>query len=181
MRNTVVKLLVLAVGLSAVAALRLLAAGPAEGWTPALMMKVKRIGSVQVSPNGDWVVFTVREAVMEGNRSEYRTQFHLADAKGESDVQLTQGGASCEDPQWSPDGRWIAFLSEQSGKKNLRVIRPNGGEAQQVSDVKSGVGNFKWSPDGKQLAFTALDAPTAEEDKAAGKRTTPESWTRTPR
>ncbi len=128
------------------------------------MMKVKQIGSVQVSPDGKQAVYTVREAVLDGNRSEYRTQLNLYRAGG--DGQLTQGDASCDDPQWSPDGRWIAFVTARSGKKDLWVIRPDGGEAQQMSDVKSGVGNFKWSPDGKWLAFTALDAPTPDEAKA---------------
>ncbi len=151
----------------------LVAAGPLgaaepkkpDGWTPDLMMKVKRIGSVQVSPDGKQVVYAVREAVMEETKSEYRTQLYLHRESG--DAQLTEGDASCDDPQWSPDGRWVAFISSRSGKKNLWVIRPDGGEACQLSDVKTGAANFKWSPDGKQLAFTSIDAPTAAEDKAA--------------
>ena len=38
----------------------------ADGWTPALMMRVKQVGSVQVSPDGKQVAYTVRQAVMEG-------------------------------------------------------------------------------------------------------------------
>jgi dipeptidyl aminopeptidase/acylaminoacyl peptidase len=143
------------------------------GWTPSLMMKVKRIGSVQVSPDGKQVVFTVRQAVMEGTRSEYLTHLHLTDADGGHASQLTQGDKSCDDPQWSPDGQWIAFVSSRSGKKNLWAIRPTGGEAQQLSDLKTGVISYKWAPDGKSLAFTALDAPTAEEATAAREKTDP--------
>jgi dipeptidyl aminopeptidase/acylaminoacyl peptidase len=154
-----------------VAALSATTAAAAEpekpaAWTPAVMMKVKRIGSVQVSPDGKQVVFAVRHAVIDTDKSEYLTHLYLADAAGGRETQLTQGDKSCDDPQWSPDGQWIAFISSRSGKKNLWVIRPGGGEAQQVSDAKTGVGNYKWAPDGKSLAFTDLDPPTAAEKTA---------------
>src|SRR5436190_10001172 len=92
-------------------------------WTPAEMLKVKRIGAVQVSPDGQHAVFTVRQPVTDGDKSEYLTHLHLGDVNGRSFRQLTQGDKSCDDPQWSPDGIWIAFLSERSGKKNLWLIR----------------------------------------------------------
>ena len=143
------------------AAARLRAEGPAQpaGWTPALMMRVKRVGSVQVSPDGKQVVFAVRQAVMDDDRSEYRTHLHLADADGGKESELTQGIFSCDDPQWSPDGRWIAFVSERSDKKDLWAVRPDGGDAQRLTEVKTNVGNYRWSPDGKAIAFTALDPP----------------------
>jgi beta-galactosidase len=173
MRNTLICLRMLLLAPAAFGILQLTPAlqaaetGKSPAWTPELMMQVKRIGSVQVSPDGKQVVFTVREAVMDGDRSEYRTHIHRANADGSQEAQLTQGDKSCDDPQWSPDGQWIAFVSSRSGKKNLWLINPRGGEAQQLSDVKSGVSSFKWSPDGQWLAFTALDPTTPEEEKAA--------------
>src|SRR5262245_23184696 len=136
-------------------------------WTPERMMQVKRVGGLQVSPDGKRVVFTVRQAVMEGEKSEYLTHIHLANGDGSQSQQLTQGDRSCLDPQWSPDGSRIAFLSSRSGKKNVWLIRPDGGEAQQLTDVKSEVGTFKWSPDGTWIAYTAIDPPTSEEEKGA--------------
>src|SRR5262245_8225712 len=89
------------------------------GWTPAEMMKVQAIGSVQVSPDGKQVVYTARKAVAEGEKSEYLTHLHLANADGSDAFQLTQGDKSCDNPQWSPDGESIAFTSSRSGKNNL--------------------------------------------------------------
>src|SRR5438128_2661587 len=74
-------------------------------WTPAQMLKVKRIGAVQVSPDGKRVAFTVRQAVTDGDKSEYLPHIHLSDAIGKNPLQLTQGDTSCDDPQWSPDGK----------------------------------------------------------------------------
>ncbi|MGE0760935.1 MAG: prolyl oligopeptidase family serine peptidase, partial [Pirellulaceae bacterium] len=135
-------------------------------WTPERMMQVKRVGSVQVSPDGELVAFTVREAVMDEGKSEYRTHIHVASAQGEPSWQLTQGDGSCDDPQWSPDGKTIAFLSSRSGKTNVWLIRVHGGEARQLTRWKANVTSFRWAPDGSRIAFTAPDGPTAEEERA---------------
>jgi dipeptidyl aminopeptidase/acylaminoacyl peptidase len=141
------------------------AKAPPTQWTPELMLRVKQVGSVQVSPDGKRVAYTVREAVTEGEKSEYRTHIHVANADGSDPLRLTAGEKSCENPRWAPDGEQIAFTSSRSGKTNLWLIRVRGGEAEQLTDVKTGVGSFKWSPDGKQIAYLAADGPTPEEEK----------------
>lgn len=136
-------------------------------WTPEQLMKVKQVGSVQVSPDGKRVAYTVRQAVMNNDKSEYRTHIHLANSNGGEAMQLTQGDASCDQLRWSPDGQTIAFLSARSGKRIIWLIATHGGEARPLTQVQMGVTSLKWSPDGKTIAFTAMDEPTAEEQKAA--------------
>jgi len=136
-----------------------------QRWTSEIMMSVKRIGSVQVSPDGKRVAYAVREAIMEGDISEFRTHIHLANADGTDRLQLTRGDHSCDDPQWSPTGDRLAFISNRKGKKNLWLIRPDGGEAEPLTKMKGDIGSFKWSPDGRSLAFTAIDPPSEEDEK----------------
>jgi prolyl oligopeptidase len=143
------------------------AADEPNGWTPQQMLQVKRVGGVYPSPDGKRVAYTVREAVMEDLRSEVVTQIHLADWDGGNAVQLTRDKQSSDSPQWSPDGKSIAFISTRSGKANLFVIQLAGGEAEQLSDVKSNITSFQWSPDGRQIAFTAVDPPSLAEEYAA--------------
>src|SRR5262249_28341689 len=112
-------------------------------WTPDLMMTVKQVGNVVPSPDGRRVAFTVRQAVMTGDKSEYLTHVHVANIDGSGSRQLTRGDKSCDSPQWSPDGSSIAFLSARVGKTNVWLIPIDGGEAELVTDFKSGVAQFK--------------------------------------
>jgi dipeptidyl aminopeptidase/acylaminoacyl peptidase len=130
------------------------------------MMRVKTISAVQPSPDGKRMAFAVREAVMGGNRSEYRSQIHVANTDGSDALQLTQGEKSCDNPQWSPDGASIAFLTNRSGKNNVWLIRLRGGEAWQLSDLPGGVSDLRWAPDGSAIALAARDPDSPEENKA---------------
>jgi Tol biopolymer transport system component len=135
-------------------------------WTPEVMIKYKRLLGTAISPDGKWVAYTVSEPVMEGEKSEYRTHIFLASADGKIDFQLTQGDKSCTNPRWPPDGKWLVFSSARGGEKNnLWLIRPNGGEAEKLTDAKAGVSNFAWSPDGKRIAYTMNDSLTKQEEK----------------
>jgi dipeptidyl aminopeptidase/acylaminoacyl peptidase len=138
----------------------------ATAWTPELTMKLKNVGAVRVSPDGKRVAYTVAEAVMTPEKSEYVTQIYMANTDGSDSYQVTFGEKSSTDPQWSPDGKWLAFTSSRTGKNNLFLLRITGGEAEQITDLKTGVGNFAWSPDGTRIAFTMRDQPSDDEEKA---------------
>jgi dipeptidyl aminopeptidase/acylaminoacyl peptidase len=135
-------------------------------WTPQAMIKYKRLLGTAISPDGKWVAYTVSEPLMDGEKSEYRTHIFLANADDKIDFQFTQGDKSCTNPKWSPDGKWLAFLSARGGEKNqIWLIRPYGGEAEKLTDAKSGVNNFLWSPESKRLAYTMNDSLSKQEEK----------------
>ena len=88
---------------------------------------------------------------MTGDKSEFVTQVFVANCDGTDPIQLTFGDKSSTDPQWSPDGKFLAFNSSRGGKSNLYMLRLNGGEAEQITDVKSGVSSFAWSTAGTNI------------------------------
>src|SRR5690606_30172002 len=116
-----------------------------------------------LSPDGKHIVFTVTSTDWKENG--YDTEIWLA-REGEEPFQLTRTlKGSSGSPKWSPDGKWIAFTANRNDKNQLFVIRPNGGEAQQVSNEDEGVGGLEWSPDGKHFAFTKQEPESKEEKK----------------
>ncbi|HEY0761986.1 MAG TPA: S9 family peptidase [Pyrinomonadaceae bacterium] len=144
----------------------LAATAVAQTWEPEMHLKFKAVGTPRVSPDGKRVVYTVNEAVMTADKSEFVTQIWLANIATKQNIQLTFGDKSSTNPKWSPDGNWIAFTSNRKdNRNNLYVLSLNGGEAEPLTDGKSGVINFAWSPDGRSIAFTMTDAKTEDEEK----------------
>lgn len=138
--------------------------------------------SLALSPDGQSVVIATERAdwdqqIFRHDLWLYRTDRNNDDAKAGSLIQLTQSGHDT-DPKWSPDGRWIAFLSDRktpdkdSGdEKNkskdgrdkdddkgdvtqIYIISPSGGEAIQLTQSEGEVHTFSWSADSHTLYFS---------------------------
>src|SRR5678815_956452 len=144
-----------------------LAAGAtAQTWDPELQLKLKAVGTPRVSPDGKKMVYTVNEAVMTADKSEFVTQIWMADLATKQNIQLTFGDKSSTNPKWSPDGNWIAFTSNRKdNRNNLYLLSTSGGEAEPLTELKSSIINFSWSPDGRSIAYTMTDPKTDEEEK----------------
>ncbi len=140
--------------------------GQPDRWTPELSMKYKSVRGTAISPDGQWVAYVVREPVMEGEKSEYRSQIWLASADGRVNVPYTWGEESAANPSFSPDGRYLAFTRTRDKKNQIWVMRVTGGEAEPVTKAESGVGAYRWAPDGETLAYLMRDPETEEEKKA---------------
>jgi dipeptidyl aminopeptidase/acylaminoacyl peptidase len=123
--------------------------------------------SVEISPDGNSVAIVAERADWDQQIFRKDLWLYRADAKGGSLIQLTQSGHDSE-PKWSPDGRWIAFISERKltsdkgdseesskdeGVSRLYFISPEGGEAFPVTQSDEEVHSFSWAADSHIIYF----------------------------
>ncbi len=139
------------------------------------LFKLKRVSSPQISPDGNWVAFTVTETDLEKNKSE--TRVWMIPATGGEAIPMTAEGSSAGRPRWSPDGKYLSFQASRSGGKNqVWVLNRLGGEAQQLTSIAQGASGYAWSPDGQKLLLTLRDPKPGELDKDKKKKKKPEPW-----
>ena len=136
-------------------------------WTPERSIGYPLITELDLSADGEWVAYTVREPLLTEDESRFVTHIYRVPVNGGEPLRLTFGSASNSAPRISPDGRHIAFLSNRDDKKrNLYVMQMAGGEAWPLTKVEKDVTAFDWAPDGQRLAMV-MPAPDSEEKKAA--------------
>src|SRR6266480_6246751 len=90
------------------------------------LLTIKSVGGTQISPEGKWVAYTVGYG--DFKQDAFVTQIWLVESDTRKNFQLTRGEKSSTNPRWSPDGRWLAFLSNRQDDKNqIFLINPLGG------------------------------------------------------
>ena len=139
--------------------------GQSLNWSPEVSIQLKRISDLNFSKDGNHIAMVVREALIEGEKSEYLNQIWVYTDGSESLTQFTYNDKSSSHPRFSPDGQYLAFISNRTEKPQIWMIKSDGGEAWQFSYEKEGIGSFKWSTNGNEIAFLMQDPKTELEEK----------------
>lgn len=137
------------------------------------LLEFEFVSDPQLSPDGTRVAYV--RTVIDKESNDYRSQIFVVPFEGGTPQPYTAGLGKETHPRWSPDGKYLAFLTQREsagasagdqtakGKKKsgaqLYLLPTSGGEARCITDIESGVNAFVWSPDGAKIAFTSNIEP----------------------
>ena len=140
--------------------------------SPEDWFRFQAVSDLQIAPDGAAVAYLVTSYDKESDES--RSALWLANWAGDASVQLTRG-ESVSEPRFSPDGRYLSFLSERpaEGKAQLWVLDRRGGEPRQLTHVTGELTGYEWSPDGQHVVLVMRAGEESGAGKAAGKAPKP--------
>ncbi|PZX61883.1 S9 family peptidase [Hydrotalea sandarakina] len=135
-----------------------LAQGPMNrNLLPNDVYKLINVGDPQVSPEGKWIAYTVSKA--DSAKDKRNTDIWMVSWDGHQTVQLTNTPDAETMPRWSPDGKYLSFISSRMGNTQSQIwlLDRRGGEAKQISHLKGDLEEYAWSPDGKKILISMQD------------------------
>ncbi len=131
------------------------------------LARIHELSDPQISPDGKWVAYVVGTTDVKEDKSP--THIWVASYDGREDRQFTFSQDSESSPRWSPNGKYLAFISGRPGPAKhdqVWLLDRSGGEAWQLTDTKGHLRSFEWSPDSKRLALVIEDPdPNNPEDQ----------------
>ncbi len=137
-----------------------------ESLIPADVLKIRTCTSAQISPDGDWITYTlsIPRKVTDDAGSAY-SELHLISVKTGEVKSFISGKVNVRSPRWSPDGEKIGFLMKRGEKAKTQIwsIPAHGGEAVQISNAGSNVLSFEWHPAGKKIVYLATTPKSQKE------------------
>jgi dipeptidyl aminopeptidase/acylaminoacyl peptidase len=121
---------------------------------PSDVYRLQSLGDPQISPDGNWVAYTLSS--VDSVKNKRNSDIWMVSWDGKESIQLTHTPDGESQPRWSPDGKYLSFVSSRSGLTSSQIwlMDRRGGEAKQLTDLKKGdLSDYAWSPDSKKIAL----------------------------
>jgi dipeptidyl aminopeptidase/acylaminoacyl peptidase len=126
--------------------------------SPKAIYAISNVGRPMVSPEGDWILYTVSKA--DSVKDKNVAHLYMVHKEGKETVCLTTQTKGVSNYQWSPDGKYISYLAsgkEEKEESQLFVLDRRGGEPMQLTHIKGEIENYQWFKDGSKILFEIKD------------------------
>ena len=133
--------------------------------------RLSTISSPKISPEGNWVLYSVSS--IDSAKDKFSSKLYMVSADGKETVALTEQTKGASNYNWSPDGKYISFLAEGKEEEEgsqLYLMDRRGGEPIQVTHIKGELEAYHWFKDGKHLIFTIKDFNYADTAKSKNRK-----------
>ena len=130
---------------------------------PSDIYRLKSVSDPQVSPDGKWVAYVLSTPDSVKDKSD--ADIWMINWEGTESVKLTASPDGESRPRWSPDGKYLTFLSSRYDTKSSQLWKMDrrGGEAEKLTELKYSIGDYVWSPDAKRIVLVIQDQESSDE------------------
>ena len=140
--------------------------GTGSVFTPGDVFKTRYCSEVQISPDGQWIAYTVRRTRDANDKpGGFYRELYVISTRTRQEKPFVTGKVSVGTLRWSPDGSRLAFLTSRGKEAETQVwvIPIDGGEAVQATESKTGISDFQWHPKKNKIAYIAHEPETSKE------------------
>ena len=135
--------------------------------TPNAVYEISNLSSPLISPEGDWILYSVSKA--DAQKDKNVSQLYMINKTGKETVSLTEQTKGVGSYQWSPEGKYISFLTagkEEKEGSQLFLLDRRGGEPIQLTHIKGEIAAYQWFKDGSKILFEIKDPSFADTAKS---------------
>ena len=133
---------------------------------PSDVYRTQTVSGGQISPDGNWFLYSISS--IDSVKDSRKSDLWMMSWDGTTNLQLTYTPEGEGNPRWSPDGKYISFITARNGgTSQVYVLNRQGGEAYALTNVKGELQTYEWNPDGSKLALIIKDAEDTSKQKKA--------------
>lgn len=144
-----------------------------QAFSPSDVYRLKSVSDPRISPEGNWVAYVVSTPDSAKDKSD--SDIWMISRDGKNNIKMTASHESESKPRWSPDGKFLTFLSSRYETKKAQIWKMDrqGGEAEKMTDLSWSISEYVWSPDSRKILLVIDDQDSKEEEEKKEKKPKP--------
>ena len=129
--------------------------------------RLESVSRPKIAPEGNWILFS--QSKIDSAKDRTVSKLYMMSADGKETITLTEQTKGVGNYQWSPDGKYISYLTKGINEDNgsqIFLMDRRGGEGVQLSDIKGEIQDYVWFNNGKKMVMVIKDFNYADTAKS---------------